>query len=231
MRTAQRVLEDEPWLTAWVELAVLGHLTGWPTPSPLAHRLRQLIDMPDRLRECAMSHAVDEAVAARSPVLATSTDPASVAAHALTSMTGYLRGVLDCADEEVAFLARPYRWSRLADQLLTASSAVDGAGPRHELSGHWEQTYGRTLPGDTIGAQATAVQRWLDADISDAAVRHNVAFGTREPGALERAAGSVFGAADWAGRVETMLTENFVNCRWPSRFLVAAPAGPKADNV
>jgi hypothetical protein len=31
MRTAQRVLEDEPWLAVWAELAVLGHLTGWPS--------------------------------------------------------------------------------------------------------------------------------------------------------------------------------------------------------
>ncbi|GLY96843.1 hypothetical protein Acsp02_40970 [Actinoplanes sp. NBRC 103695] len=230
MRTAQHVLEDEPWLVFWAELAVLGHLTGWPTPSPLAHRLRQLLDMPARLRECSMSHAVDGAVAARSPVLTTTTDPASMAVHVLASMTGYLRGVLDCADEELAFLARPYRWSRLADELFTASAAVDGAGPRHELSARWEQVYGRAVTGDSIGAQAAVVQRWLDADISDAAVRRDVAFGMSEPAALERAAGSVFGAADWADRVATMVTENFANCRWPSRFLVPAPGAGEADD-
>jgi hypothetical protein len=227
MRTAQRVLEDEPWLAVWAELAVLGHLTGWGTPSPLAYRLRQILDLPVRLRECAMSHAVDEAVAARSSVLAPSTDPDALAQHVLGSMTGYLSGVLDCADEELALLARPYRWSRLADD-LTAASKVDEGGPRHSRSAEWETVYGRPIPGGTIGEQAAAARTWLDRDIADATVRRNVALGVRDPGALERALDSTFGDAEWSDRVGTTLTENFARCNWPTRFLVAAPVAVEA---
>ena len=219
MRTAQRYLEDEPWLAVWAELGVLGHLTGWPTPVLRAHRIRQLLDIPPRLRECAMSHAVDEAVAARSSVLSTRTDPARFAGHVLGSMAGYLDGVFDCADEELTFLARPYRWSRLAD-MLDAAARMDDSGPRHPLSASWASVYGREIPGATVGLQAAAVRRWLDSDISDAGVRRNVALGMQAPAALERAVGSAFEADDWAARVETVLTENFVKCHWPTRFLV-----------
>ncbi|MEV6493473.1 ATP-binding protein, partial [Actinoplanes sp. NPDC051633] len=226
MRTAQRYLEDEPWLAVWAELGVLGHLTGWPTPALRAHRIRQLLDLPSRLRECAMSHAVDEAVAARSSVLSTQAGPAAVAGHVLGSMTGYLDGVFDCADEELTYLARPYRWSRLAD-ILDAS--VDGAaGRRHPRSAEWASVYGREIPGSTVAQQAAAVRLWLDRDISDASVRREVALGVRVPGALERAVGAEFEAYDWAERVETMLAENFVRCHWPARFLIAAPLTTEA---
>lgn len=222
MRTAQRYLEDEAWLAVWAELGVLGHLTGWPTPALRAPRLRQLLDLPPRLRECAMSHAVDEAVAARSSVLSTNAGPAAVAAHVLGSMTGYLHGMFTCAEAEPTFLARPYRWSRLADTLEAAAKTDGGSGPRHPQSDSWATTYGREIPGETVGAQAAAVSGWLDADIADPRVRRNVALGIQSPGALERAVGSAFEAPQWVGRIETALSENFVKCRWPARFLVPA---------
>ncbi|MEU1885284.1 ATP-binding protein [Micromonospora rifamycinica] len=223
VRTAQHHLEDEPWLAVWAELGVLGHLTGWPTPALRAHRLRQLLDLPPRLRECALSHAVDEAVAARSPVLSTRSDPASVARHVLDSMAGYLDGVFVCADEELEFLARPYRWSRLAD-ILHAASTVDASAPRHPLSTSWASVYGREIPGETVGAQAATVRRWLDDDIADPTVRRTVALGTRTPGTLERAVGGVFEAEDWADRIGSVLAGNFVRCHWPERYLVASGA-------
>lgn len=221
MRTAQRYLEDEPWLAVWAELGVLGHLTGWPTPALRARRIRQLLDMPPRLRECAMSHAVDEAVAARSSVLSSRTDPVAVAGHVLGSMAGYLDGVFACADEELAFLARPYRWSRLAD-ILDAAAKADDSGPRHPRSAEWASVYRREIPGETVGLQAAAVRRWLDRDISDAVVRRVVTLGIRAPGAFELAVGAEFEAFDWAERIETVLAENFVKCHWPIRFLVPA---------
>lgn len=220
MRTSQRYLEDEPWLVAWAELGVLGHLTGWPTPALRAPRIRQLLDLPPRLRECALSHAVDEAVAARSSMLSISSDPAALAQHVLESMTGYLEGRFDCADEELAFLARPYRWSRLADMLAAASAGDGSSGPRHPRSESWALTYGREIPGDTVGLQAAAVRRWLDTDVSVASVRRDVALGMPTPSALERALGSTFEASDWTGRLGEVLAENFVNCHWPRRFLV-----------
>jgi uncharacterized protein len=65
IRRAQRVLEEIPWLPAWAELGVLAHLTGWPLPVPTPAALAAFRALPARLRECALSHAVDAAVLAR----------------------------------------------------------------------------------------------------------------------------------------------------------------------
>ena len=63
MRHAQRALEDEPWLRLWADLTVLAHLTGWPTPVPQPTVLATLKAFPARTIQCAISHAVDTAVA------------------------------------------------------------------------------------------------------------------------------------------------------------------------
>jgi DNA helicase HerA-like ATPase len=65
MRGGQRLLEDVPWLRVWAELAVLAHLTGWPVPVPVPDALASLRTRPPRLAQCALSHAVDAAVAVR----------------------------------------------------------------------------------------------------------------------------------------------------------------------
>ena len=66
MRSAQRLLARQPGLVLWAEVAVLAHLTGWLMPVPVAGG--ELADQiaalsPVRLRDCAVSHAVDAAVA------------------------------------------------------------------------------------------------------------------------------------------------------------------------
>jgi hypothetical protein len=220
MRAAQRLLEDEPWLPAWAELAVLGHLTGWPIPAVRAPRLRFLLDLPARLRECALSHAVDGAVAARSTVLSRSAGPAELAAHVLDGIEGHLVGAMRCAEEEPAYLARPYRWARVADILATARR-TDPAAPRHPRTAEWAERHRREIPGETVGEQAAAVQGWLEADVADDAIRRTVALGLPEPGALERAVGSAHGSADWTPRLTALLAENFAACRWPYRLLTA----------
>jgi DNA helicase HerA-like ATPase len=77
MRGGQWVLDTVPWVRLWSELAVLAHLTGWPMPVPTPSVLAALRSQPARLAQCAVSHAVDAAVAAR-PKIAR---PASLAAH------------------------------------------------------------------------------------------------------------------------------------------------------
>jgi hypothetical protein len=77
MRGGQRLLEDVPWVGAWADLAVLAHLTGWPMPVPVPDRLAELRAQPARLAQCALSHAVDLAVAVR-PEIAR---PGALAAH------------------------------------------------------------------------------------------------------------------------------------------------------
>jgi hypothetical protein len=78
MRAAQRALAEFPWVRAWAELTVLAHLTGWPMPVPRPAGLARLRELPARVSQCATSHAVDAAVAARTGLQ----DPGGLAAHA-----------------------------------------------------------------------------------------------------------------------------------------------------
>jgi DNA helicase HerA-like ATPase len=77
MRGGQRVLDAVPWLRLWSELAVLAHLTGWPMPVPTPGALADLRAQPARLVQCAVSHAVDAAVAVRQGIAR----PAALATH------------------------------------------------------------------------------------------------------------------------------------------------------
>jgi uncharacterized protein len=65
MRAAQRSLDAVGWVRPWAELAVLAHLTGWPIPAPEPAALAAFATLPGRVRQCALSHAVDAAVASR----------------------------------------------------------------------------------------------------------------------------------------------------------------------
>ncbi|MBO0821160.1 MAG: ATP-binding protein, partial [Nocardiopsaceae bacterium] len=75
MRQAQRLLAGYPWLRLWAELTVAAHLAGWPMPVPVPPVLARLKSaLPEgageRLMRCAVSQAVDAAVAVRRPVIA-----------------------------------------------------------------------------------------------------------------------------------------------------------------
>ena len=65
MRAAQRALDAVGWAGPWAELAVLAHLTGWPIPAPEPAALAAFTALPTRVRQCALSHAVDAAVGSR----------------------------------------------------------------------------------------------------------------------------------------------------------------------
>jgi uncharacterized protein len=84
MRHGQRVLDDLPWVRQWAELSVLAHLTGWPMPVPTPAALGALRARPARLAQCAVSHAVDAAVAVR-PGIAR---PAALADHVTAAIRG-----------------------------------------------------------------------------------------------------------------------------------------------
>jgi hypothetical protein len=223
MRTARHVLDDEPWFVLWVELAVVGHLTGWPVPALRAEHLRALWAVPGRLLSCALSHAVDDAVAVRSPTLAPSCSPDELAVHVLYSLEGQLKGESRCAAEEIRFLARPYRWRRLWDELL----AIDLDVP-HPRTAEWEKIYGRDLPGAGTAAQAQLVRSWLDADQRDSSALEAVSFGSRRPSALERATDASFGGQEWAGRLTARIGEHFAGTHWPMQTLVPRDAGAEA---
>jgi hypothetical protein len=51
----------------------------------------------------------------------------------------------------------------------------------------------------------------------------SLAFGLNEPSAVERAVGSGAGAADFEPRLAAHLDQEFIDCRWPLRYLKRKP--------
>jgi hypothetical protein len=214
MRTAQRLAETHPWVRAWAELTVLAHLTGWPAPEPRPPLVDELRALADRLRECAVSHAVDAAVASRSTVVSRSMSPDALAWHVTAALHGRIRGEPPCPAEEPEWLARPYRWTFVYHALKDADPNA-GPDPR---TPEWTRRYGRRIPGDTRAAQLQAVHSWHWADLRDDAGRSVVAFGGESPSALEAAAGCRRDDPDWSECL-TELLDHFVDCTWPEIYL------------
>ncbi|TDC49291.1 ATP-binding protein [Actinomadura sp. KC345] len=183
MRAAQRALVDRPELVLWCELAAAAHLTGWGNPSlPPA----VLDGLPVRLRDCAVSHAADAAVAARG---------------ARAALAGHLVGAFHgrpCAPGEVEFFAPPYRWCLLLEELQQAHKAAPDAG-RHPKSEEWASLYGRAVPGETVAEQLKHVTAWWDRDQRDLEARHLALWGTTT--AIETAVGALRTDPDWADRL------------------------------
>ena len=222
MRAAQRVLDETPGLVLWAELAVLAHLTGWLMPLPAAGndlglRLAGLAGSA-RLADCAVSHAVDAAVACRVSVSSARVSPAALAGHVAAALRRWIgdRG-RECSFPEPQWLAPAFRWALILDDLKTLDRREPGAG-RHPQSASWEQSCGRPIPGDTCARQIGVVQRWYDADQRDARQVRGVAFGTVDPAAVERAVGARASDEDWEQRLSEGLAE-FHDCRWPLDYL------------
>ncbi len=227
MRAAQRVLDETPGLVLWAELAVLAHLTGWlmPLPAPggeLRSRLAELAGSA-RLADCAVSHAVDAAVACRVSASSRRVSPAALAEHVAAALRRWIGGRgRECSFPEPQWLAPAFRWALILDDLKTLERRSPGSG-RHPESESWERSFGRPIPGETCAGQIGVVQRWYDADQRDAGRVRGVAFGTRDPAAVERAVGARASDEDWEQRLSEMLDE-FQDCRWPLDYLRASPA-------
>jgi hypothetical protein len=113
MRAGQRAGERHPGITLWAELAVLAHLTGWPMPIPQDPLIKLLTQWPARLRDCALSQAVDQAVASRTPLISARVSPPALAAHVVTAMRVRVsQGMWLCPEQEPQWLAPA---PRLAD--------------------------------------------------------------------------------------------------------------------
>ncbi|HYZ57087.1 MAG TPA: ATP-binding protein, partial [Streptosporangiaceae bacterium] len=227
MRAAQRALERYPGIALWAELSVLSHLTGWPMPVPKAPLLDLLRVMPVRLRDCALSHGVDAAVAARTPVISSRVSPVGLASHVGTAMRARVaRGMWMCQKEEPRWLAPAYQWALVLDSLKSADRKSLGPGP-HPRTGEWERTYGQVIIGDTCARQAGTVQRWYDNSQRDADAVRAVAFGVSTPSVIERATGASTEDDDFEQHLNGYL-EQFIDCRWPFLHLTGTTPGPAA---
>jgi DNA helicase HerA-like ATPase len=224
MRVAQRALDEYPAVRLWGELSVLAHLTGWPMPVPRTALLSLLQMMPSRLRDCALSHGVDAALAVRVPVIAARVSPVGLASHVSTAIRARIaRGSWLCQREEPAWLAPAYTWTLVLDALKAADRKNPGAGP-HPRSSEWERTYGRAITGDTCARQVGTVQRWYDGAQRDGWEVRAVAFGVDGNSAIERAVGAQAEDDDFEERLTGYL-DQFVDCRWPRLYLTADPLG------
>jgi len=224
MRVAQRALDEYPPVRLWTELSVLAHLTGWPMPVPRTALLSLLQMMPSRLRDCALSHGVDAALAVRVPVIAARVSPVGLASHVSTAIGARTaRGSWLCQREEPNWLAPAYMWTLVLDALKSADRKNPGAGP-HPRSQEWERTYGQAITGDTCARQVGTVQRWYDGAQRDAWEVRAVAFGVDGNSAIERAVGAQAEDDDFEERLTGYL-DQFVDCRWPRLFLTADPFG------
>lgn len=230
MSQARRILThpDTRPLTVWAELAVLAHLTGWPTPRPGPELTTTLDTMAARLRDCAISHAVDAAVATRTPAIAAVASPHELAVHIATVLRHQLDGTTHCAIEEPQWLARPYQWALVRDALAFHNRTH--LLQRHPCSDQWAQLYGRHIPGDTCIAQKTTVDAWYDANRRDTATRTTVAFGASQPSLLETAVGANRQAEDWDSLVAQQLRHfEFAQPSWPLHYLTDPP--PLKDDL
>jgi len=228
MRLAQRGLGEYPAIRLWAELSVLAHLTGWPMPVPRTELLSLLQMMPSRLRDCAISHGIDAALAVRVPVIAGRVSPVGLASHVSTAIRSRMsQGSWLCQREEPRWLAPAYQWTLVLDTLKTADRKNPGAGP-HPRSPEWERTYGQAITGDTCARQVGTVQRWYDSAQRDAWEVRAVAFGVDSPSAVERAVGASAEDDDFEERLTGYL-DQFVDCRWPRLYLTADPIGDRPD--
>jgi uncharacterized protein len=178
--------------------------------------------MDGRLRDCAVSHAADAAVAARVPAISARVSPAALAAHVTTAIRqSVAEGTRACEPEEPQYLAPPYQWALVRDALRPARRS-SGTG-RHPRSGEWERTYGQPVPGATGKAQLSAVTRWYLRDQRDHQAIAAVLWGTRPRSAIEQAVGAQAGSEDWAAQLTEAL-EAFTRLQWPRNLLRRPPA-------
>jgi hypothetical protein len=223
MRAAQRVTVTDPRITLWAELSVVAHLTGWDMPRPAPAFTASLRLMDGRLRDCAVSHAADGAVAARVSAISTRVSPAALAVHVTVAMRQALAaGTRACQPEEPQYLAPPYKWTLVRDALRPARRSP--AAGRHPRSGEWEGTYGQPVPGATAKAQLNAVTRWYLRDQRDSQAVAATLWGSRPRTAIEQAVGAHAGSDGWAAQFAEAL-ETFTRLQWP-RNLLRRPSSP-----
>ena len=224
MRSVQQMLAGQPGLVVWAEVAVLAHLTGWLMPVPVAgsELAAQVAALSPRarIRDCAVSHAVDAAVAARSSTFAARVSPGALASHVAAALRRWITGAgRECSFPEPQWLAPAFRWALILDDLKTLDRKAPGSG-RHPQTADWETVTGRPIPGETCARQIAVVQRWYDADQRNRATVRRIAFGTTRPAALETAVGAKTSDEDWEQRLSEALTQ-LHDCRWPLDYLLS----------
>jgi hypothetical protein len=206
MRAAQQAAARDPRITLWAELAVAGHMTGWMMPMPGPGLAADLAAAGTRLRDCALSHAVDAAVASRTPAIAGHVSGPALAAHVTAAMRAVDSQQWVCAREEPQWLAPAYRWALVLDSLRGHDRDHAGAGP-HPSTAEWEASYGRAIPGNTCAQQLQAVQHWDQAARRDQRQVRTILLGAHTRSPVEQAIGVPVRDPDWDSRLTEALAD------------------------
>ncbi len=220
----------DAWLRVWAEVYVLAHLVNQPRPRVPVPLRRRWAELPERLRDCALATAMDQAAERRSPALRESYDPAALSAACAASAAGLLAGGLGAGTMPgTGWVIAQLQWLHELERVCP----LDGPPPDpfalappldYALAG---------LPGEAnvkIGQRVSGLRRhplsmevttnrliaWtalLGEDdhssfIEDLAA---VAIGVSHRGQLGKAAGEM-GVTGW---LEAVLS-------WPRRFIVGA---------
>jgi uncharacterized protein len=218
------------WLRVWAEVYVLAHLVNRPRPRVPVPLRQRWAETPERLRDCALATAMDQATERRSQVLRESYDPATLSAACAASASGLLAGgkgagtmpgtgwvipqlewlhelervcPLDGAPPDPFALAPPldYALAGLQDEAnVKIGQRVSGLR-RHALS--MEVTANRLIAWTALLGEDDHA-----SFIEDLAT---VAIGVSHRGQLGKAAGEM-GVTGW---LEAVLS-------WPRRFIVGA---------
>jgi hypothetical protein len=218
MTGARRLLAIRPSLVVWAELAVLGHLAGLPAPVPGPRLAAELADLDPRSLECAVRHAVEAAIAARSTALVASHSPDPFGAHVAAELRAQLAGIAACPDDPTDWVALCFRWNPVRLALQSRYTADPDAG-RHPESERWETRYGRPIEGTNCWEQLTTVKRWCLELLADRTAVDAVLYGAGSRSALETALGQERGAADWADALARATAAFDVFRNWPAAFL------------
>ncbi len=226
MRRAQRQLEDDPRVVVWVELAVLAHILGFPSPEPSRELHASMTTLERRDIECAIAHAVDTAVHVRSGELSRHYSPAQLAAHVSELLLSQLDATTSpCGPDEWRWQAGPFRWNHLRAALQRRSQEQAAKG-RHPDSRMWRERYGVEVPGETIDEQLAAINGWV---VALKKRRRRLLFGGEQPSPLEEAVGDIHTSKGWQKTLTAKLAASVtIEAPWPDAYLV--PTEPTDDD-
>jgi hypothetical protein len=219
-----RAVAANAQLTLWVELAVVAHVVGreMPLPEVVWTRGIRAQNPVDAVLECAVAHAVEVAVQARSQQLLPLYDPRSLAAHVAAAMRAVLWDRVDgrCLGGEWRFQAGPYRWQDVSRQLTEA--VMRGTSGRHPDSASWEAR-GLGLPGTTCRQQLMELEAFGLGPMP----WQTLVFGSTRPSRTEAAVGCPRDAPEWAARLAARSEFLRSDGGWHLRVGLPRPAPPE----
>jgi hypothetical protein len=229
MRRAQRLLERDPRVTLWVELVVVAHLLGHRAPVAHDALLDDCRRLAQRERECVLAHAVQRAVAARSPAIARHVSPDALAARAVAVLAAQLERSSPPAGPPAAeWLVDPYRWEHVRKSLWDWSEGGTTDASAHPDTALWRSQLALDLPGATCTEQMLALKRRI-AGVQE--LRPTVLFGCDKPSALEWAVGVPRTDERWASALADAVQRFAAHSyEWPAaRFAARYVGGGRED--